>query len=458
MRSLAFPYLSLAIGGLLLAGLLVPRLPRRRAAACAACAAAGLLVAGALADARQDPDQTLSDPLAPWIGLDAVSGWWMLALCLMTLFAACLAPRRDVANGVIAGCLVLGAANLLAYGSLNPWTGVLAWWLGVVPFWLGRTAMADAGRAWMVPVVGSALALTLAVGGAALGGPASPAVHAGVALLVLLAVALRKGLFPFHGWFAGSFESAPLLWLMLLFNGHLGGLLVLRRGVADFGWPRWWMDLACGLVIVSSVVCSLRSLVEANPRRLLAYLFVGQSGLVVGGMLVANAEGLAGALMHWLVVVIAASGLTAILRLLETRVSGEDWWRRRQGLGVGAPRLATLFLLFALTLAGLPGTLGYCSQELLFNAATERSFYLGLTLALTSALNAIGVFRIFSTLFLGVPAKNALRIPDLLPRERWPLAVCIVILLLGGFFPRKVLQISAPEIALAGRAAPPADP
>ncbi|MCW5556976.1 MAG: hypothetical protein KIT22_03940 [Verrucomicrobiae bacterium] len=456
MNSLGFPYLSLAIGSLLFAALRVPRIQRQRAAAVATCGVAGLLVAGALVEVEQASGQMRSDPFIPWIGLDPVSGWLMLALCLMPLFAVCLAPRRDVTSGVVAGCLVLGAANLLAYGSLSPWTAVLAWWLSATPFWLGRDAMAGVGRAWTVPIIGSALLFTLAMVTAGLVGSDSPTLHGGVAVLVLLAVALRKGLFPFHGWLAATFEEAPLLWLMLLFNGHLGGLLVLRQGVSNWGWPHWWVDLACGLVIVSSVVCSLRSLVEANPRRLFAYLFVGQSGLVVGGVLVANAEGLTGAMMHWLVVVVAASGLIAILRLLETRISGEDWWRHRQGLGVGAPRLATLFLLFALTLAGLPGTLGYCSQELLFNGATEHSFYLGLTLTLTSALNAISVFRIFSTLFLGVSPKNALRIPDLLPRERWPLAVCIVILLLGGLFPRQVIEMSSSEVALTEHATPPA--
>lgn len=158
-------------------------------------------------------------------------------------------------------------------------------------------------------------------------------------------------------------------------------------------------------------------------------------------MLLANTEGTTGALVHWLVVVIASLGLFLLLRILESRISGPDRWRQPQDLGVSAPRLAAFFLLFALTLAGLPGTLGYCSQETLFTGAAEHSIPLGWTLALTSALNAISVFRLFTRLFLGVLATRALPVPDLLSRERWPPAIGLVLLIVTGLFPSRVMRL-----------------
>ncbi|MBK8093569.1 MAG: hypothetical protein IPK32_16725 [Verrucomicrobiaceae bacterium] len=43
-------------------------------------------------------------------------------------------------------------------------------------------------------------------------------------------------------------------------------------------------------------------------------------------------------------------------------------------------------------------------------------------------------------LFLGVLPKHVIDIPDALPRERWPLALCTVFLIAGGIFPSKVLR------------------
>ena len=70
---------------------------------------------------------------------------------------------------------------------------------------------------------------------------------------------------------------------------------------------------------------------------------------------------------------------------------------------------------------------------------------MGLTLVVTSALNAIAVFRAYTHLFLGVRRRDAVAVPDLLPRERWPLVACLVFLLAGGLFPASVIRWKAPE-------------
>jgi NADH-quinone oxidoreductase subunit M len=41
------------------------------------------------------------------------------------------------------------------------------------------------------------------------------------------------------------------------------------------------------------------------------------------------------------------------------------------GLAIRAPRLATFFLIGALALIGLPGTVGYNAEDLLFHGALQ---------------------------------------------------------------------------------------
>ena len=48
--------------------------------------------------------------------------------------------------------------------------------------------------------------------------------------------------------------------------------------------------------------------------------------------------------------------------------------------------------------------------------------------------------RLFSILFLGVLPKHVIDIPDALPRERWPLAACVVFLIFGGLMPSKIIH------------------
>ncbi len=357
-------------------------------------------------------------------------------LWLTALLTGLVAPEQDLRRGIVGGALILSAGNLIAYAAHDLMTMWAGWTVGSIPFVVGALRRDVSVRSVLMSAVGSVLVFGLALLAQAMG--ARPLT---VSTLILVAVALRKGILPFHGWVVRAFAESPLVWIMLLFNGHLGGLLLLRHEIARHGLENGLVEIAKEIVILSSIVCSLRGLVEPNPRRLLGYLFIGQSGLVLGGVLLANTEGITGALVHWLVVVIASSGLFMLLRILESRISGPDWWRQPQGLGVSAPRLAAFFLLFALTLAGLPGTLGYCSQELLVTGAAEHSIPLGWTLALTSALNAMSVFRLFTQLFLGVPATRALPVPDLLSRERWPLAIGLVLLIVTGIFPSRVMRL-----------------
>jgi NADH-quinone oxidoreductase subunit M len=105
------------------------------------------------------------------------------------------------------------------------------------------------------------------------------------------------------------------------------------------------------------------------------------------------------------------------------------------GLAVRAPRLATFFLLSGLALVGLPGTLGYCGEDLLFHGVQEQHPIVGILLLIATALNAINLIRLYSILFLGVLPKNVIEIPDALPRERWPLALLLVIIVVGGLYP-----------------------
>ncbi|MEI6342763.1 MAG: proton-conducting transporter membrane subunit [Verrucomicrobiota bacterium] len=441
--SLPYPFLSVALVVLLAGSLPVGGQWMRRGLAILAGLAAAACMTAALVVAPMGATSMAHDPWVPLLALQGADGWIVLALCLITLLLVVAAPARDVTDGVTQGTVFLCGANLLAHASTHAWTMGLGWALTALPFMVGRRAMQGSGRHWLLPVVGStaALAVASAADVASGGQPAGTLPW----LLVLAAIVARKGLFPLHGWVVRMFQDAPLAWLAVAFNGRLGSLLFLRFETGHQGVPAWAVDVLSWVILASAVTCSLRALFEKDPRRLLGYLFIGQSALVLGGVIVGNEEGFTGSLVHWLTVAAASSGLMAALRAMQARLPGLDWSRRAPGLAVSAPRLATFFLVFALTLAGLPGTLGYCSQDLVFSGATEHSFAMGLTLVVTSALNAIAVFRIYSHLFLGVRPRHSIAVPDLLPRERWPLVACLVFLLAGGLFPTSVIRWKTPE-------------
>jgi NADH-quinone oxidoreductase subunit M len=130
---------------------------------------------------------------------------------------------------------------------------------------------------------------------------------------------------------------------------------------------------------------------------------------------------------------------------LEVRFGENLTASRYLGLAEHAPKLAVFFIVFALALVGLPGTLGFCSQDLLIHGTLASHPQTGLLLPIATAMNAVSVFRLFARLFLGKRRTGFTVMADALPRERWILAAGVVFVVLGGLFPNAIVAQRSAE-------------
>jgi NADH-quinone oxidoreductase subunit M len=154
-------------------------------------------------------------------------------------------------------------------------------------------------------------------------------------------------------------------------------------------------------------------------------------------------------------------GLFGILRLLEVRFGENLTASSHLGLAQHAPRLAVFFIVFGLALVGLPGTLSFCSQDLLIHGTLASHPLTGLLLPIATALNAVTIFRLFSRLFLGKRRTGFRVMADALPRERWILSAGVLFVVLGGLFPAAIVarrEAEAEEVEQAMRLSPKPGP
>ena len=366
----------------------------------------------------------------------------MLLFSSLTFGAILLLPRRDSEAGTIAGILILLGSTLLAYSTGNLLVFLGAWILSIVPFsWAGWFR----SQKWrpLVGLLSSSLAIAFAVGFMVartgiysishLKGQSPGGVVAFTLLIV--AVILRKGIIPAQSWVADAAESGPLIPTALLLNGHFGALLVVKLIVPLFPRTGHLFPVLSYFAIATAVFVAIRALAENSPRRLLAFLALSQSACILSGLESRTAEGITGALVHWVVVTVSTVGLFGILRLLEVRFGENLSASRHLGLAEHAPRLAVSFAILGLALVGLPGTLGFCSQDLLIQGTLTTHPLTGLLLPVATAMNAVSFFRLFTRLFLGKRRTGFTVMADALPRERWILAGIVLFVVLGGLFP-----------------------
>lgn len=385
---------------------------------------------------------------------DTLGGTLMLLFSCLTAFAMLVLPKRDCEPRMIAGMLFLLGSTLLGYSTNNLLVLLAAWALTTVPFLSGRLLGA---RVWR-PRIGlllSSAALALACAEIVRSGGMRAIDHlagrnpGGMTVFVLLVIAVifRKGICPAHAWIADAAEGGPLIPAALLLNGHFGAFLVARLIVPLF--PNATGDLfpvLSILALATALYVAIRALTENSPRRLIAFLALSQSAAILAGLESRTVEGMTGALVHLFVVTASTMGLFGILRLLEVRFGENLSASRHFGLAEHAPRLAVFFAIFGLALVGLPGTLSFCSQELLIHGTLAAHSLIGLLLPVAIALNAVSIFRLFTRLFLGKRQTGFTVMADALPRERWVLTAVALFVVLGGLFPSAIVHLTPADL------------
>lgn len=444
MDHLSFPFISTGLASLAAGALIVFRVKSADKARQPALLMAALALVSFLLAAREvftAGHGRLFDPLLPWFEADALDAVPMVFFAALTLVFLFMAPKRDADGRQLAGMLIISLATQTAYSAANLVMLAVGWWLTSLPFVLGLFGSYRGQKFAQGFLIASCVALTAGI--VVLHTTQMEDLsHASLWAfgLLILAVILRKGIFPLHSWMVSAFEHGPLLPTALMFNGHLGALLIARSEATALPQTALHALNILGMAaLVTALITSIRGFTEKKPRRLLAFICVSQASFILAGLATANAEGITGALVHWLVVSVASTGLICVVRALEVRVADAIDPQDYLGLAVKAPRLAAFFLICGLAIIGLPGTLGYCAEDLLFHGALEHQPWLGFALPLATAFNAIHLIRLFGLLFLGVLPKHVIDIPDALPRERWPLAVCVVFLIAGGLMPWGVI-------------------
>lgn len=384
----------------------------------------------------------------------------MLLFSCLTLGATLVLPRRDCSPGSMAGILFILGSTLLAYSADNLLILLAGWILSSIPFLIPRWFQAHSWRP-RVALLLSAIALALAIAliivstqtiwidrlkGRSPGGMAAFG-------LLLVAVIFRKGILPAHAWVADAAAGGPVIPTALLFNGHFGALLVAKLIVPLYARTTDALfPVLSYLAMATALYVGIRALTENSPRRLLAFVALSQSASILAGLESRTAEGVTGALVHWYVVTVSTVGLFGILRLLEVRFGENLTGSTHLGLAGHAPRLGVSFAVFGLALVGLPGTLSFCSQDLLIHGALRSHPLMGLLIPIATAMNAVSVFRLFTRLFLGKRRTGFTADVDALPRERWILAIGIVFVVLGGLFPNAIVAGVSSEADLVEKA------
>ncbi len=457
MADLSFPLITAAVV-IPLAGAAVVLLSKshNRVASVVAASAASLCSLELFWQVHSAGGARLVEPWA--LGLfaaDTLNATFLVLYSLLTLGILVLAPRRDTNPSMSGSTLLVLSATLAAYGADNMLLLAAGWIVSALPFivgpfngtWRPRVGLALSCAALLgaIGIIGSA-ALSdgatqpfslAALQGHNYGGSAAFA-------LLIAAIVCRKGIFPAHAWIEDAAEAGPVLPFCLFINGHLGAFILARVVIPEFPLSaQGAFPILSDLALCTALYAAVRAVAESSARRILALLVLSQSACILAGLESATPEGITGALVHCIVVAVATAGLFSVLRLMEVRFGRSFTADHYLGLARYTPRLAVFFAVCGLALVGLPGTLGFCSEDLLIHGTLVSHPQIGLLLPVATAMNAVSLFRLFSKMFLGGRSTVVHGMTDAIPRERWTLAAIAFFIVAAGLTPATVVAFRA---------------
>ena len=257
-------------------------------------------------------------------------------------------------------------------------------------------------------------------------------VAVGITFLVLVGLAFKVSLFPFHFWAPDVYEGAPtpVAGFLSTASKAAGFVVLIRLFTAVFPIisTDWSLILAI-LATLTMTVGNLIALAQKSIKRMLAYSSIAHAGYAMIGVVAFSPLGVASVVFYligYALTNLLAFGIVGIVG----RVTGSDDFTAYAGLSRRSPALGLAALVAFLSLAGMPPFVGFVAKFFVFNAAVEAGW---VWLAIVGVLNAIvGLYYYLNVLkyvyLYRMENQDEQQHP--LPLSR-PVALALIILVVG---------------------------
>ncbi len=248
----------------------------------------------------------------------------------------------------------------------------------------------------------AAIGASLAAGGSGL------LVQIGIGMM-LVGLAFKLSLVPFHLWTPDVYEGAPApVAAFLATASKVAVFAVLLRlyQISPATAGGWLNDLLTVIAIASILFGNLLALLQSNLKRLLGYSSIAHFGYLLVALVASKGLAVEAIGVYLATYVLTSLGAFGVITLMSTPYSGRDcdalyeyrglFWRR--------PYLTAVLTVMMLSLAGIPLTAGFIGKFYVIAAGVQAQLWwlLG-SLVLGSAIAVFYYLRVMVTLFLVEP-------------------------------------------------------
>ncbi|HEY6476728.1 MAG TPA: NADH-quinone oxidoreductase subunit N, partial [Polyangia bacterium] len=206
--------------------------------------------------------------------------------------------------------------------------------------------------------------------------------------LVIAGFAFKASVAPFHQWTPDVYEGAPTpitAFMATATKAAALGILLRFFDVAVLGAQDTWGPALATLAAITIVVGNVGALGQTSLKRILGYSSVAQAGYMLAGVIVGTRLGVDATVLYLAVYLLMnVTAFAVIVASQHERADGDDLLGIA-GLGARRPWLAWPMTVAMLSLAGIPGTVGFIGKFQLIHAFVDGGYtWLAVVLVLGS--------------------------------------------------------------------------
>ena len=271
-------------------------------------------------------------------------------------------------------------------------------------------------------------------------------------------LAFKLSLIPFHMWTPDVYQGAPTVvtgYLATVSKGAVAALVLRYAVETGFIKTDDIFTIISIIALISMIGGNVLALLQRNIKRLLAYSSIAHLGyLLIAILLVAGAKSQFATetvmiyLAAYFLISLAAFGVVSLVTVSQENAS--DSLDSYEGMFWNQPILAAVLTLAALSLAGIPITIGFIAKFYVFAAGIEGTFWLLIAGLIVGS--AIGVFY-YLRIIISMARKPEIATESSFEVPRGGLVTVVVLgisLLALGIYPTPLIDLIQSAIALSG--------
>ena len=221
---------------------------------------------------------------------------------------------------------------------------------------------------------------------------------------------------PFHQWTPDVYEGAPTpitAFMATATKAAALGILLRFFDVAVLGAQDTWAPALATIAAITIVVGNVGALGQSSLKRILGYSSVAQAGYMLAGVVVGTRLGVDATVLYLAVYLLMnVTAFAVIVAAQAERADGDDLLGIA-GLGARRPWLAWPMTVAMLSLAGIPGTVGFIGKFQLIHALVNGDYtWLAVVLVIGSMISLGYYLRVVAAMWMSPATPAPARVPS----------------------------------------------